>query len=63
MKAVLHFRASAAFRARLLDRAPRWLNIAFVDEADEAALRSEMATAEVLLHVLTPVTAAMIVCW
>lgn len=60
MKAVLHFRASAAFRARLLDRAPRWLNIAFVDEAEEAALRSEMATAEVLLHVLTPVTAAMI---
>ncbi|MPZ42257.1 MAG: hydroxyacid dehydrogenase [Betaproteobacteria bacterium] len=60
MKAVLHFRASPAFRQQLLAAAPDWLEVAIVDEADEAAFRREMLDAEVLLHVLTPVSAAMI---
>ncbi|MCC7079545.1 MAG: hypothetical protein IT530_02645 [Burkholderiales bacterium] len=60
MKAVLHFRASPAFRQRLLAAAPDWLRVAIVDEADAQVLHRELFDAEVLLHVLTPATAAMI---
>jgi phosphoglycerate dehydrogenase-like enzyme len=60
MKAVLHFRASPDFRQQLLAAAPDWLAVAVVDPADEAAFRHEMLDAEVLLHVLTPVSGAMI---
>ncbi|MGH8662796.1 MAG: 2-hydroxyacid dehydrogenase [Burkholderiales bacterium] len=60
MKTVLHFPASPAFRQQLLAAAPDWLAVAIVDESDEGALRREVRDAEVLLHVLTPVSAAMI---
>ena len=60
VKAVLHFRAGAGFRARLVERETDWLRIAVVDEDDDAAFAREMADADVLLHVLKPVTAAMI---
>jgi phosphoglycerate dehydrogenase-like enzyme len=60
MKAVLQYRASTGFREALLQSAPEWLDIAFVDEADANALRHELEDADVLLHVLTPVTAAVL---
>lgn len=61
MKAVLHYRASAGFRAALArDAAAAGVDIAVVDETDDAGFAREIADAEVLLHVLQPVTAAMI---
>jgi phosphoglycerate dehydrogenase-like enzyme len=61
VKAVLHYRASAGFRAALARFArATGVQTAVVDEADEAGFRREIADAEVLLHVLQPVTPAMI---
>ena len=57
MKAVLQYRASPAFKAVL--GAIEGVDIAIVDEADDEAFRREIADAQVLLHVLKPVTAAM----
>lgn len=59
VKAVLHFRAGAGFRARLAERENDWLRIAIVDEDDDAAFAREMRDADVLLHVLKRVTAEM----
>ena len=61
MKAILHYRASADFR-RMLARqaASAGVEAVVVDEADDARFAQESADAEVLLHVLKPVTAAMI---
>lgn len=61
MKAVLHYRASAGFRAAL-DRDAKAAGVAavVVDEFDDAAFDQEIADADVLLHVLKPVTAEMI---
>lgn len=58
MKAVLHYRASPGFRRRIGAVKPDWLDITIVDEADETAFRLAMSDAEVLLHVLKPITAA-----
>ncbi len=60
MKAVLHFRASPGFRRQLAALAPDGLDIVVVDEADEERFGAEMQDAEVLLHVLKPVTAEII---
>jgi phosphoglycerate dehydrogenase-like enzyme len=60
MKAVLQYRASSGFRERLRACAPEWLDVVVVDEADASALRRELESADVLLHVLTPVTADML---
>lgn len=58
MKALLHFSPGAALQARLAGIAtPR---IVVVDQRDEAGFAREIADCEVLLHVLTPVSAAMI---
>ncbi|BCW87276.1 Hydroxypyruvate reductase [Alphaproteobacteria bacterium SO-S41] len=57
MKALLHYRASPGFRAALSEI--RDAEIAIVDEFDDAAFARESADADVLLHVLKPVTAAM----
>lgn len=58
MKAVLQFDASSRLKARLAQISdPR---IVVVDEGDEAEFLFEMQNAEVLLHVLKPVTAAVI---
>ena len=57
MKIVLQYRASDGFRAqigRIFDDAPP---VVVVDEADLAGFGREMIDAEVLLHVLEPVTA------
>ena len=56
MKVVLHYRASPGFRRTLRQAAPDGLEIAVVDEADADGFAREMADANVLLHVLKPVT-------
>lgn len=61
MKAVLHYRASAGFRAALAAHAKAGgVTAVVVDEFDDAGFAREAADADVLLHVLKPVTAAMI---
>ena len=57
MKAVLHYRASPGFRSAL--SAIEGVELAIVDETDDAGFAREISGAEVLLHVLKPVTAAM----
>ena len=56
MKAVLHYRAGPNFR-RLIESRREALDIAIVDPADHAELARHMAEADILLHVLSPVTA------
>jgi len=58
MKAVLHYRASDGFRAEI-ERSRGAVEVAVVDEDDDAGFRREIADAQVLLHVLKPVTAEM----
>lgn len=60
LKAVLQYRASTGFRAQLEAARPEWLSLAIVDEDDRPAFAREMEDADVLLHVLEPVTAAVI---
>jgi phosphoglycerate dehydrogenase-like enzyme len=60
MKAVLQYRASAGLRARLRERAPAWLDIVCVGETDTPAIHRELADADVLLHVLAPVTVELL---
>lgn len=61
MKAVLHYRASDGFRAALARRAAaESVEAVVVDEFDEPGFAREIADADVLLHALKPVTAAMI---
>ncbi|TCG07886.1 hypothetical protein BZM27_16150 [Paraburkholderia steynii] len=60
MRAVLQYRASAGFRARLREQAPGWLNVSIVDDTDAGAIYRELADADVLLHVLAPVTAKLL---
>lgn len=61
MKAVLHYRASPGFRDQLARcAAEAGLQAVVVDEFDDEGFRREIADAQVLLHVLKPVTAAML---
>ena len=61
MKAVLQYRASAGFLAALArDAAAAGVEAVAVDEMDEAGFGREIADADVFLHVLKPITAAMI---
>jgi len=61
MKALLHYRASAGFRAALAEAAAEaGVTAAIVAETDAAGFEREIADTDVLLHVLQPVTAAMI---
>lgn len=59
MKAVLPYDASPVVRRILEGVDRRHFEIAIVDERDEATLKREIADAQVLLHVLSPVTAAI----
>jgi len=60
MKAVLQYRASAGFIAELARQgAAAGVQVAAVDETDEADFARQIADADALLHVLKPVTAAM----
>jgi phosphoglycerate dehydrogenase-like enzyme len=60
MKAVLHYRASPGFRRRLAELDAQGLRTSVVDKDDVAGLAREMRDAAILLHVITPVTTAMI---
>ncbi len=57
IKALLHYRASQGFRARLFEQKSEWLDVVVVDEDDAGTFRREMADTDVLLHVLKPVNA------
>ena len=57
MKAVLQYRASPEFCDQLHRTTPDWLDIDVIDEADLDRFRLAIADAQVLLHVLEPVTA------
>ena len=56
MKAVLHYRAGPNFRA-MAEALRGTLDVAIVEPGDADGMAREMADAEVLLHVLAPVTA------
>lgn len=58
MNVVLHYRASAGFHAILEAARPTDMTLTIVDESDDAAFADAMPTADALLHVLRPVTAA-----
>ncbi len=61
MKALLHYRASEGFRAALVPAATAaGVTAVIVDEDDAAGFEREIADIDVLLHVLKPVTAAMV---
>ncbi|QUD87651.1 2-hydroxyacid dehydrogenase [Phenylobacterium montanum] len=60
MKIVLQYRASPGFRRNLAEAFDGWSELSVVDETDEATFTTLMAEAEVLLHVLKPVTAQVI---
>jgi phosphoglycerate dehydrogenase-like enzyme len=60
MKAVLHHRATPGFRSQIAQLEADWLSIVVVEETDKAAFAREIRDADVLLHVLEPVTAATI---
>jgi phosphoglycerate dehydrogenase-like enzyme len=57
MKAVLQYRASPRLRQRLADLE---LSTVVIEETDKVAFLREMRDAQILLHVLEPVTAAVI---
>ena len=60
MKAVLHYRATPGFREQISRLETAWLHVVIVDETDKPVFAHEMQDAEVLLHVLEPVSAATI---
>jgi phosphoglycerate dehydrogenase-like enzyme len=60
MKAVLQYRATPGFRAAISALENSWLRIVVVDETDKQTFAQEMQDADVLLHVLERVTAAVI---
>jgi phosphoglycerate dehydrogenase-like enzyme len=60
MKAVLQYRATPGFRAAIEALECEWLSISVVDETDKETFAREMQDADVLLHVLERVTAAVI---
>ncbi len=60
MKVLLHFRAGPLLRERLKQVTPAGMRIVIVDEVDDAGFAAEIADTDVLLHVLRPVTEAMI---
>lgn len=60
MKAVLQYRATPGFRAAISALESDWLRVVVVDESDNLTFAREMRDADVLLHVLERVTAAVI---
>jgi phosphoglycerate dehydrogenase-like enzyme len=57
---VLQYAASAAFRRSLANASPDWLDVAVQSDSQSVRSVNELRDAEVLLHVLTPVSAAVI---
>jgi phosphoglycerate dehydrogenase-like enzyme len=60
LRALLQYRATAGFRDRLAAAETDWLSISVVDEDDEPAFIAAMQDADVLWHVLKPVTSQVI---
>jgi phosphoglycerate dehydrogenase-like enzyme len=60
VKVVLQYRASAGFRAQIAAAFAGAEPVAVIDEADQTGFAAVMRDAEALLHVLKPVTAAVI---
>jgi phosphoglycerate dehydrogenase-like enzyme len=60
LKAILHHCLSASVLESCRAAAPEWLRIVDVDERDSQRLAGELPDTEVLLHVLEPVTEAML---
>lgn len=60
MKAVLQYRASPGLRQQIASTAHEWLHVEIVDERDRQRFAGEMRDADVLFHVLEPVTEAVI---
>ncbi|MCO5099884.1 MAG: 2-hydroxyacid dehydrogenase [Burkholderiaceae bacterium] len=60
MKAVLQYRVSDSTRRRLEQRAARQVELEVVDPAEKDRFAQAMRDADVLLHVLDPVTGAML---
>jgi phosphoglycerate dehydrogenase-like enzyme len=58
LKAILHYRASQEFRQVIADLRPSWLEIRIVDPEETVAFSEAMGDADVLWHVLAPVSAA-----
>jgi len=58
MKATLHYRAGPNL-LRMIGALPEGVEIAVADPGDDAALTTALADSDMLLHVLEPVTAAM----
>lgn len=61
VKALLHYRAGPRLRACVASLASNGLDVVVVDEDDDAAFSREIGDTDVLLHVLKPVSRAMIV--
>lgn len=61
MKAFLHFDASETLRQRLAASAPPWLRVC-AGATGQPGSREALAEADVLLHVLEPVTAELLAC-
>lgn len=59
MKLLLHYDAGPNLRS-MLAKLPEGMSAAMVAPGDQAALQRELADTDMLLHVLAPVTAAMI---
>jgi phosphoglycerate dehydrogenase-like enzyme len=57
MRAIFHYACSQSLSARLAALAPSWLDIQSCPESDDALLFRLLENADVLLHVLKPVTA------
>src|ERR1700678_2901034 len=60
VKVILQYRASDGFRAQIASAFVGAESVTVIDETDEARFGEEMADAVALLHVLKPVTAAVI---
>jgi phosphoglycerate dehydrogenase-like enzyme len=60
MRAIFHYACSQNLNARLQAMAPPWLDIRSCPESDDALLYRLLGNADVLLHVLKPVTARVI---
>jgi phosphoglycerate dehydrogenase-like enzyme len=59
MRAIFHYACSQSLSARLAALAPAWLDIRACPESDDAQLYRLLENADVLLHVLKPVTAGV----
>jgi phosphoglycerate dehydrogenase-like enzyme len=60
LRAVLHYRISAAMRERLCSALPAGFELMAIDDGDLTGLQRALADADVLLHVLAPATASLI---